>query len=142
MGKFTANINVEPYTNVLIEGDSPEEVAVTVASPATLALAQQIKTFTAALKIAEQIPGTTVVATPAAVSASPAPAAQQQYEPPAPAAPAAPSQPAPAAAQASGPSCVHGPRVFRTGTSAKGTWQAYFCPTPKGTPDQCKPNFL
>ena len=21
-------------------------------------------------------------------------------------------------------------------------WKAFFCPTPKGTPGQCKPNFL
>lgn len=53
--------------------------------------------------------------------------------------PAAPSRaasgstpPAPGA-----PECVHGARVFRTGTGSKGQWQAWFCPTPKGTADQC-----
>lgn len=52
---------------------------------------------------------------------------------------AAPS--APAAAPQGGKSCVHGAMVFRSGTSAKGPWSAYFCPTPKGTQGQCAPEF-
>ena len=40
------------------------------------------------------------------------------------------------------PTCSHGPRIHRKGTGAKGPWQAWFCPTPKGTPDQCKPMFI
>ncbi len=59
------------------------------------------------------------------------PPVQQQY--------AEPAQPA--APQASGPSCVHGPRVRRTGTSQRGAWVGWFCPTPKGTPGQCKAEF-
>lgn len=47
----------------------------------------------------------------------------------------APSAGAPSAPGA--PECAHGARVFRTGTGAKGQWQAWFCPTPKGTPNQC-----
>lgn len=39
------------------------------------------------------------------------------------------------------PSCVHGPMTFRTGQGAKGPWKGYFCPTPKGTPNQCDPIF-
>lgn len=53
--------------------------------------------------------------------------------------PAAPAVPQQQAAQPPAPSCVHGPMTHRTGTGAKGAWGAYFCPTPKGTPDQCKP---
>lgn len=37
------------------------------------------------------------------------------------------------------PTCAHGERKYVTGTSAKGPWAAYMCPTPKGTPDQCAP---
>jgi hypothetical protein len=33
--------------------------------------------------------------------------------------------------------CSHGPMVTRKGSGAKGEWKGYFCPTPKGTPDQC-----
>jgi hypothetical protein len=48
--------------------------------------------------------------------------------------------------QASAPSgsdkmCIHGAMVKRTGNGAKGEWRAFFCPTPKGTADQCSPTF-
>ena len=39
------------------------------------------------------------------------------------------------------PTCIHGGRIFRSGTS-KTTGKPYAfwaCPTPQGTPDQCKP---
>lgn len=41
-----------------------------------------------------------------------------------------------------GRNCKHGPMTKRQGTSAKGPWKAYMCPTPKGTPDQCEATFL
>jgi hypothetical protein len=41
-----------------------------------------------------------------------------------------------------GRSCKHGPMTKRSGSSAKGPWKGYMCPTPKGTPDQCEPTFL
>ena len=41
-----------------------------------------------------------------------------------------------------GRQCVHGAMTYRTGNGAKGPWQAYFCPTPKGTPGQCDPQFI
>ena len=37
--------------------------------------------------------------------------------------------------------CPHGQRVQRAGTSSRGAWTGYFCPLPKGSPDQCKPEF-
>lgn len=37
--------------------------------------------------------------------------------------------------------CQHGPMVFRSGTSAKGEWSGWFCPTAKDAPDKCKPKF-
>jgi hypothetical protein len=37
------------------------------------------------------------------------------------------------------PKCQHGQRIGREGNGAKGPWRAYFCPTAKGTPDQCDP---
>lgn len=39
------------------------------------------------------------------------------------------------------PPCAHGQRVKRSGTSSKGPWTAFFCPTEKGTPGQCEPLF-
>jgi hypothetical protein len=42
---------------------------------------------------------------------------------------------------AASPTCVHGARIFRQGVSAKtGKPYAFWaCPTPQGTPNQCKP---
>lgn len=40
------------------------------------------------------------------------------------------------------PQCVHGEKVYRTGTGAKGPWRAWFCSAPKGDPTQCKAVFL
>ena len=39
-------------------------------------------------------------------------------------------------------SCSHGSMIGRKGNGAKGEWKGYFCPTPKGTPDQCQPQWL
>jgi len=54
----------------------------------------------------------------------------------------APTAPASATGAAmSTPTCIHGARIFRSGTSNK-TGQPYAfwaCPTPQGTPNQCKP---
>lgn len=38
--------------------------------------------------------------------------------------------------------CAHGVMIGRKGNGAKGEWRGYFCNTPKGTPDQCKPEFV
>lgn len=39
-------------------------------------------------------------------------------------------------------SCVHGAMSAKKGNGAKGEWRGWFCPTPKGTADQCKPQFV
>lgn len=38
--------------------------------------------------------------------------------------------------------CKHGTMQTRTGAGAKGPWKAYMCPSPKGTPDQCEPQWI
>jgi len=50
---------------------------------------------------------------------------------------------APATPGADGsPQCKHGARIHRTGTGKTGKqWSAWFCPTPKGTEDQCEPQW-
>lgn len=35
--------------------------------------------------------------------------------------------------------CAHGAMIPRNGKGAKGPWSGHFCPTPKGSPDQCPP---
>jgi hypothetical protein len=41
------------------------------------------------------------------------------------------------------PGCKHGPMIYRESKpGAAKAWRAYFCPTPKGTPDQCEPQWI
>jgi hypothetical protein len=55
----------------------------------------------------------------------------------------APVTPAPAATSAGSRTCKHGVMVLRSGISQKSgkPYTGYFCPSPKGTPDQCEPQF-
>lgn len=49
---------------------------------------------------------------------------------------------APAAAPAEG-HCKHGALVWRESKpGAPKAWKGWFCPSPKGTPDQCEPKFV
>lgn len=52
--------------------------------------------------------------------------------------PSAPQQGAPSGA----PMCAHGERNYVTGNGAKGPWKAWMCPTPKGTPGKCDPEWI
>ena len=45
--------------------------------------------------------------------------------------------PSGAPAQSAGNTCKHGAMAYKTGTSSKGTWQGWMCPSPKGAPDKC-----
>ena len=39
--------------------------------------------------------------------------------------------------------CKHGARTYRESKpGAPNAWKGYFCPTAKGTPNQCDPNFV
>jgi hypothetical protein len=48
----------------------------------------------------------------------------------------------PVAPAGGGNTCAHGEMVFKTGTSTKGPWKGYMCPTPKGAADKCDPIFV
>ena len=52
--------------------------------------------------------------------------------------------PTPSAAftQATVPSCQHGAKVAKSGVGAKGPWKAWMCPSPKGDPSQCTPQWV
>ena len=55
----------------------------------------------------------------------------------------APSAAAPPSfANATVPSCQHGPRTAKSGSSAKGPWRAWMCPAPKGDPSHCQPDWV
>lgn len=66
---------------------------------------------------------------------------QQQAAPQAPAQPAPPAQPqAPAGVETK--TCQHGTKVYRTSPpNAPKKWAGWFCPSPKGTPGQCPPEW-
>jgi hypothetical protein len=55
---------------------------------------------------------------------------------PAPLAPVAPTS------DVFSPTCKHGVKKHKIGNGAKGQWQAWMCPSPKGTPDQCTPQWI
>lgn len=58
-------------------------------------------------------------------------------------APQQPAAPAPAAPSGGlAPICQHGAMNYKSGEKNGRTWQAYMCPTPKGTPDQCSPQWV
>ena len=49
---------------------------------------------------------------------------------------------APAAASGDAPVCKHGPMQYKTGTSVKGPWRAWMCPSPKGAVDKCETSWI
>lgn len=38
--------------------------------------------------------------------------------------------------------CKHGEMQFRSGSTGGRAWKAFMCPTPKGTADQCPPEWI
>jgi len=60
----------------------------------------------------------------------------------APFAPVAPPVSNAVAAGTASRTCIHGVMTKREGVGPYGPYKAYMCPTPKGTPDQCKAIYL
>jgi hypothetical protein len=40
------------------------------------------------------------------------------------------------------PSCVHGERTYKTGTSARGDWRAWMCAAGRDAVDKCEPQWI
>jgi hypothetical protein len=57
-------------------------------------------------------------------------------------APVAPPSVVGVAAGTASRSCIHGSMTKREGVGPYGPYKAFMCPTPKGTPDQCKAIYL
>jgi hypothetical protein len=55
---------------------------------------------------------------------------------------AAPSPAPKASSSSTAPVCKHGQMTGRSGQGAKGPWKAWMCPSPKGTADQCEPQWV
>lgn len=129
-GKLTLRIPLQQYGYLEVEGDTAEEVRTLAES------AYHTRLFQTGIEIEQvavaqaAVPGARVVETHS-VGEVPAPVASPT--------PPAPAPVSPAGAGPAGKTCKHGDRVYRTGTSAKGDWTAWFCPQPKGSDDICKP---
>jgi hypothetical protein len=100
-------------------------------------MAQQLEDA-AMSRLAERVALAATVFASTKQSSAPAPRPQQaappvqQYQ-----------QPTQQSGGGDGRACHHGTMVFRSGTNKfNKPYSAYFCPSPKGTPDQCKAVFL
>ena len=142
---YVINVKTKAGTIFTVRGDTAEELTSNINS----VLNAQIPDFIGGLE--EALLGVTH-STPVAVAPAPAPASAVDLvtaiggtvvaETPRPAfAPVPPPAVAPPSL-AGQRMCNHGPMVTRKGVGAKGEWKGYFCPTPKGTPDQCDPQWL
>lgn len=132
MGNIVLRVPLQQYGYLEVEGASAQEVLLLAESALTTGLhAKGIEIEKVAVATSGLGVGTTVVSTP---ESQPAAAPQPVV------APAPPAVVVPPVA-AGGRICVHGGRVRREGVGQKGPWVGYFCPTPKGTPDQCAPQW-
>ena len=135
---YVVNVKTSKGTIVTARGDSAEELIANVNALVAQGAPDAISTLEEAL---------TGVSTPRVLATDPVAIVQaalggevvaKTVEAFAPKAP--PAQP-PAPTGAGDKACIHGTMVKRTGNGAKGEWRGYFCPTPKGTPDQCSASF-
>ena len=126
---FVVNVKTKNNTIITVRGDSAEELNGNITEAVNFGINDTV------LALEELFLGAPVVATPSAVdlvtsSLGATVVSQTNFAPVPP-----PTQAAPSVAGSR--VCHHGPMVTRKGNGAKGEWKGYFCPTPKGTPDQC-----
>lgn len=137
---YVVNVKTTKGTIVTARGDTAEELISNInalvaegASDAILTLEQvltggpQVSPSSSAVNTVLDALGGTVINETAPPAFAPVPPPTSQ----------APASPAVGAKM-----CQHGPMIVRKGSSAKGEWKAYMCPTPKGTVGQCDPVWL
>lgn len=132
MGSIVLRVPLQQYGYLEVTGDTALEVLALAEQSLTTGLHEKgIEIEKVAVATSGLGAGTTIVSTPEMQQvAAPLPVASP---PP----PAVVTPPAAAGVRV----CVHGERVQRTGNGAKGPWVGWFCPTPKGTPGQCAPQW-
>lgn len=128
---FTTKVEGDLFT---VRGDTFVEFVTHLSETSGVSTVNNLLNLLNGLTPQEQVAVATIqAAVPATVVA---PQIPQQ----APFAPVPPPQAAPIVAGST--SCIHGAMSAKKGNGAKGEWRGWFCPTPKGTPDQCKPQFV
>ena len=127
---YVVNAKTALGTIVTVRGDTAAQLAANINEFAQQGLAVAVAAFESL------VTGKPVAPTPQAAAAAFGGTIVEE-------APAFAPVPPPAAAPAAGErTCKHGVMTFRTGVGQNGPWKGYFCPTQKGTPDQCKPQFV
>lgn len=134
---YVINVKTKAGTIFTVRGDTAEELTSNIKS----VLNAQIPDFIGGLEEALTGVAPAPVAAPTAVDALTAIGGTVVSEQARPAFSPIPPPVAVATAPSAGKQCVHGEMIRRTGNGAKGEWRGFFCPTPKGTPDQCSPAF-
>lgn len=131
---------MQQFAFLEIEADVPDDAIVWAERALSEGMVDVVQRLTAAAELAAGLNARVVghvAAPPPAPFESQGPNPADTWGSATPARPAAPQAPVAAA----GRSCAHGARTNRTGTGQRGPWSGWFCPTPKGTPGQCPPEW-
>lgn len=136
MGTITANINVRPYTNVLVEHDNPDTLIALLESEKFTTLLRAIDAAAGVAAALHELPEATVVSTPAPAP-TPEPAANAGvWGSATPAPPAATPPPASNAGGFPQEKCIHGNRHYWASPDGKAKY--WYCPLPKGAEGKCE----
>lgn len=138
---YVVNVKNKLGTIVTVRGDSASELAVNIGALVSEGLQDHISAMEemllgpqTAVGMVKEALGATVVAETPITSAN-------NFQP----------VPPPAQTQAATVgggvgtatrNCIHGTMTKRTGEGQWGPYKAFYCPTPKGTADQCKPQYV
>lgn len=137
---YVVNVKTKNNTIFTVRADSAEELNANITEVINFGVNDSV------LALEELLLGAVAVPAPSAVDlvTSTLGATVVSETPIAPAPAFAPVPPPVAAAPslAGQRACHHGPMVTRKGMGAKGEWKGFFCPTPKGTADQCSPEWI
>jgi predicted RNase H-like HicB family nuclease len=134
---YVVNVKTAKGTIVTARGDSAEELIENIEQLVKQGAAGVIATLEAVLTGAPQEPPS-YSAVDTVVDALGGTVVQETSFAPVP----PPAYAAPAQSIAGTRTCSHGTMVTRKGSGPKGEWKGYFCPTPKGTADQCTPQWV
>lgn len=130
---YVVNVKTKLGTIFTVRADTAEELDANIASVIANDLAGSISgleeiiikgTTTDPIAVVTSTLGATVIADTATTDFAPVPPPQTS------------------SAVAGTRTCNHGSMIPRKGNGAKGEWKGLFCPTPKGTADQCQPIWL
>lgn len=123
----TVTVKTKLGSLVTLRADEPQEFADRVDAAATAGFGVAVTAFEGLINDS---------ATPAAIDEVAKALGATVIAAPAPLAPVPPS------GDVFSPTCKHGVKKHKTGNGAKGQWQAWMCPSPKGTVDQCQPQWI